>query len=301
MRIVLIILIALFVFIPTTQAQESPSIDTLDIDLWPEFDRPSMLVIYKAVLSPEVSLPAEIIFRIPVEADSPTAVAVGPDASSVADVVYETQVMGDWLDISFIATTPTIQFEYYDPGLVKEGSQRSYDYTWPGDYKVNSLVLKVQHPVGATEVAVTPTMGRTIQETDGFVYNIIELGEVDQDASFDLNLSYQKESDTLSIESFQIQPSATISPGTGGLLSMNLWWVWLLVGLGVLLIAGGGYWYWRLGRQEPEAKRRARRRAPREEAASESRGIVIYCHQCGKRAEPGDRFCRACGTRLKTG
>ncbi|MBE9473998.1 MAG: hypothetical protein IMY85_03840, partial [Chloroflexi bacterium] len=56
-KIVLITLFALIVLIPSIQAQESPSIDTLVIDLWPEYDKPSMLVIYKAELSPEVSLP----------------------------------------------------------------------------------------------------------------------------------------------------------------------------------------------------------------------------------------------------
>ena len=97
-KIVLVILITLFIFAPAIKAQESPSLETLVIDLWPEYDQPSMLVIYKAELSPEVNLPAEITFRIPVEAGAPAVVAVGPDARSVADVVYDTQVMGSgWM------------------------------------------------------------------------------------------------------------------------------------------------------------------------------------------------------------
>jgi hypothetical protein len=27
----------------------------------------------------------------------------------------------------------------------------------------------------------------------------------------------------------------------------------------------------------------------------------IYCHQCGKRAKPGDLFCRVCGSKLIQG
>jgi hypothetical protein len=299
-KIVLVTLFALIVFVPAIKAQESTSIDTLVIDLWPEYDQPSMLVIYKAELSPEISLPAEITFRIPVEAGAPAVVAVGPDAASVADVVYDTQVMGDWLDVSFIATTPAIQFEYYDPRLAKEGAQRSFDFTWPGDYTVNSLTLQVQHPLGATNVSVTPTQGRTVQDSVGFVYNIIEVGALDQDSIFDIFMSYQKESDALSVENFQIQPSATITPGTGGLLNFNQWWVWLLIGLGVVLIGGGGFWYWRMGRQEPEPKKRRRRKAPSQGAGGTDIERPIYCHQCGKRAGPGDRFCRSCGTRLRT-
>jgi hypothetical protein len=298
-KIVLLSLFALLVFIPSVQAQESPSIDTLVIDLWPEYDNPSMLVIYKAELSPQVSMPAEITFRIPVEAGTPLVVAVGPDANSVADVVYDTQVMGDWLEVSFIATTPSIQLEYYDPRLLKEGKQRSYDFTWPGDYSVNSLVLQVQHPTDATDVTVTPNMGRTLQDSIGFIYNIIEVGKLDQDSVFDIGLSYLKESDSLSIESLQIQASATITPGTSNLLNLDQWWVWLLIALGLILIGGGGYWYWRMGRQEPAPKKRRHHQSPDQDADGVSSGKAIYCHQCGKRAGAGDRFCRSCGTRLR--
>jgi len=299
-KIALITLFILILFVPAIYAQESPSLDTLVIDLWPEYDQPTMLVIYKAMLSPEVSLPAEITFRIPVQAGNPAVVAVGPDARSVADVVYDTQVMGDWLDVSFIATTPAIQFEYYDPRLVKEGAQRSYDFTWQGDYAVGALTLQVQHPLGATNVSVSPAQGRMTQDANGFTYNIIDVGALDQGSQFDIFMSYQKESDALSVENFQIQPSATITPGSGSLLNLGQWWVWLLVGMGLVLIGGGGYWYWRMGRQEPESKTRRHRKATRQDESEEAvLGSAIYCHQCGKRAGPGDRFCRACGTRLR--
>lgn len=300
-KIILLSLLVLIVLTPSAQAQESPSFNTLVIDLWPEYDRPDMLVIYKAELSPDVSLPIEITLRIPVQAGQPAVVAVGPDASSVADTVFDTQVMGDWLDVSFITTTPAIQFEYYDPRLLKEGSQRSFEFTWPGDYAVDSLVLQVQHPLGATDFTMTPAMGRTYQDTIGFVYNIIEVGALDQDSTIDISLGYQKDSNALSVESLQIQPSATITPGRSNLLHLDQWWVWLLMVLGLALIGGGGFWYWRMGRQEPEPKKRRRRKAPEQNSGGVAPGIIIYCHQCGKRAEQGDRFCRSCGTRLRIG
>ncbi len=300
-KIALIFLFALFTFVPLTLAQESSSFETLVIDLWPEYDRPSVLVIYKAELSPEVSLPAEVTLRMPIEAGTPAVVAVGPDANSVADAVFETQVMGEWLEVSFIATTPVIQFEYYDPGLIKDGTLRSFDYTWPGDYAVDSLVLQVQQPLGATDVSVSPPMGRTVQDQVGFFYNIIEVGDLDQGSTFDIGLSYEKESDALSVESLQIQPSATITPGSSNLFNLDQWWVWLLIALGLLLIGGGAYWYWRMGRQESQPKKRHRRKTADEDTAGDSPGKVVYCHQCGKRAAPGDQFCRTCGARLRNG
>lgn len=299
-RITFTLLLALFLFIAPVQAQDTPSFETLSIDLWPEYDRPTMLVIYKGELSPDVSLPAEVTLRIPVDAGTPAVVAVGPDANSVADAVFETRVMGEWIEVSFIATTPVIQFEYYDPGLVKDGSIRSYDFVWPGDYGVKNLVLQAQQPLGASNMIVSPQMGRMIQDQWGFTYDIIELGQLEQNETFDLGVSYEKESDALSVESLQIQPSATITPSTSNLFSLDQPWVWFLIGLGVVLIGGGGYWYWRSGQEDAQPQKRRQRRSAKASQGAVPEGKTIYCHQCGKRARPGDVFCRTCGTRLRT-
>jgi hypothetical protein len=298
-KLALIFLIAFFISIPAVQAQTSPRFDTLTIDLWPEYDRPSMLVIYKAELSPEVVLPAEVTLRIPVEAGQPAVVAVGPDASSVADSVFETQVMGEWLQVSFIATTPAIQFEYYDPRLIKDGAQRSFDFTWPGDYQVDKLVMQVQQPLGATNMTVSPMMGNVVRDQVGFMYDVIEVGQLEQGETFDLGVTYEKDSDALSVESLEVQPSATITPGSSNLFSLDQPWVWFLIALGVVLIAGGGYWYWRTGQEEKTPVPRRQRRSSGNSQSNSPDGQAVYCHQCGKRAMPGDVFCRTCGNRLR--
>lgn len=300
-KIALILLIVFLVSTTAAQAQDTPSFETITIDLWPEYDRESLLVIYKAELSPEVTLPVDVTLRIPVEVGAPAVVAVGPDANSVADAVFETRVMGEWLEVSFIATTPAIQFEYYDPRLEKDGSLRSYDFTWPGDYGVGRLVLQAQQPLGAENMIVTPQMGRMVQDQVGFSYDIIEVGETAQGETFDLGVSYEKESDALSVESLQIQPSATITPTANNIFSFDHPWLWFLIALGLILIGGGAFWYWRTGQQDTQPKTRRQRRSAAGNPASVTEGKTVYCHQCGKRARPGDVFCRTCGTRLRNG
>jgi len=68
-KIAFILLIVFFVSTTAAQAQDTPSFETITIDLWPEYDRESLLVIYKAELSPEITLPVDVTLRIPVEAD----------------------------------------------------------------------------------------------------------------------------------------------------------------------------------------------------------------------------------------
>lgn len=298
-RIIPLLVIAFLSFSFPAHAQSPVIFSTLTVDLWPEFDRPEMLVIYKGVLSPAVSLPVEVTMRLPANAGTPTAVAVGMDAASVADVAYETKASGDWVEVTFIAALPAIQFEYYDPGLAKDGIQRTYTYQWPGDYKVDAMTVQVKHPVGSSNVQVTPAGAKTVQGGDGFLYTISEIGSVEAGTSFSIGLTYQKATDDLSVQSLDVQPSAPISPETEGRVNLSQVWPWALATLGLLLIAGGGFWYWQSGRQEPVARIRRRRKTTSSVVEIGTSENGVYCHQCGKRASSGDRFCRACGTRLR--
>lgn len=292
-------IILVFSLIVPAQAQTTAHLESLSIDLWPEYDQPDLLVIYKGVLASDVSLPVELTFRIPVEAGKPSAVAVGPDPATVADVAYESRVLGEWIEVSFIATTPAIQFEYYDPRLKKEAAARSFSYEWPGDYAVDTLVLGIQHPIGATSFQVTPNSGRMITHQDGFDYNVIDLGALQSGSTFTINVSYEKSTDALSIQSLEVQPSAPLTTGVSSQLDVLRLLPWILSAMGVLLIAGGGFLYWRSSKSKETQVRRSRKGAGVPPEINIERSTV-YCHQCGKRAERGDRFCRACGTRLRS-
>lgn len=293
----LIISLSLITFAVSVHAQQPISFDSLSVDLWPEYDQPNVLVIYKATLSPEVSLPAEVTLRIPDASGNPFVVAVGPDTASVADVAYETQLNGDWIDVSFIATTPAIQFEYYDPNLIKDGTSRSFQYSWLEDIPVKSMVISLQHPVGSSNYVVAPDSGEVTQGSDGFTYTVVTKDEVAAGDEVSLSASYQKASDTLSVTGMQVEPSAPL-PGPISAINLRQVLPWLLLALAIVLIAGGIFWYWRSSRGASASTAR-RHRKPTTSAEKGASSDGIYCHQCGKKAEAGDRYCRSCGVRLR--
>lgn len=295
----LLMLLALILLnFSTVPAQDEMTLSSLEVDLWPEYDRPDLLVIYHATLPPQVSLPLELTFRIPLAAGEPHAVAVKQVDGALYSVNYTRQVSGEWGLITFTATTPQVQLEYYDPRLSKQGEHRRFEYQWSGDYAVDSLVIEVQQPVGASELRLTPSLGNTRQGADGLTYVTIEVGAVAKDANFNIQVDYRKSDEALSIESLQIQPSAPLSQQTLGRVNLSQIVPWLLGALGVLLMAGGGWWYWQ-SRQEKGSTRPRRRRSSAPLKVESPLPEGVYCHQCGKRAMPGDRFCRWCGTRLR--
>jgi hypothetical protein len=136
------------------------------------------------------------------------------------------------------------------------------------------------------------------------VYYTAEIGSLSNGQAFSIIIDYQKESEDLSMSSAPIEPSGPLDESAAGRTTMISALPWLLGGLGLLLIGGGIIWYWQSGREKARPKRqRQSRHKPASQQRKEESVVAesehVYCHQCGKRANPGDRFCRACGKELR--
>jgi hypothetical protein len=306
LRKTLVLILLLLCCTPTgVFAQQANTFSQVKVALWPEFDRPTMLVIYHITLSPQTTLPAAIRLRIPASAGAPNAVAARQPDGSLINIPYKKSEAGEWSWIEFQATTPELQIEYYDPGLTKNGQARHYEYIWPGDYAVDAFTVEVQQPVGASEMIIKPLMVSTETGQDGMTYHRMDVGSLEEGRTFQITVDYNKSDDQLSSDNVPVEPSGPLDTAASGRMSMTTALPWLLGGLGLLLIAGGGLWYWHSGRGQAQPKKEVhprRRATERSESSSERpEGGAIYCHNCGKRASPGDRFCRACGTQLRLG
>jgi hypothetical protein len=294
---------ALLLFTPTLVfGQGQPQITQLMVELWPEYDRPTMLVIYRLVLEPQTSFPVDLTFRIPTIAGEPNAVAVRQMDGSLVYATYERQVIGELAFITVTATSPEVQLEYYDPLLEIDGQQRHYEFRWLGDYSVDSLTMRVQQPIGANQIRFSPDLGSPEEGEDGLLYYTEEVGALEAGQSFVVEIDYQKSTDALSAESLSVEPSAPITDETQGRVNLLSVLPWVLGAFGIFLIGGGVWWYWQSGVEAAPARSRRRRKAARERKTDlpSSHERAIYCHQCGKRANAGDRFCRYCGTRLRS-
>ncbi len=291
------------------QAQSGVTIQSLEVDIWPEYDRPGVLIIYRVTLSSQVKLPAEITLRLPTAVGQPSAVAEQTEKGLFNIQFSNAGTDGNYELIRFTTTLPQLQIEYYDPSLKKDGTNRSFAFQWPGDYPVQDMQIKVQQPRSATGLKIEPQTGTSGTEGDGLVYFNVPVGKVNGGETFQLNLTYQKSDDSLTQATpfEQVTPVGAASPGTAGQLTLDQVLPWVLGGLGLILIAGGVFWYLRTGRETrpaPGPKRHtrstqnpARKNSPGE--AQESPAEGVFCHQCGKKSGPGDVFCRSCGTKLR--
>lgn len=288
------LLVALLLIPFPAQAQEQISLEQVSVQLWPEYDSPDMLVILNLQLSANSTLPAQVKVRVPGSVDKPFVVAVGQTEQTVTDqgIEYTYEKNGDWLEVTVTTTGPAIRIEYYDPDLIRNGDQRSYDYNWAGDFAVDVFNASILIPVDTTEIKTDPAMSEVVPADGTQTYlnwgtNNLEAGE-----QLPISVTYIKTSDRLSVSD---QPFETgiVDESTQGRVSLSNYLPYILGGLGILLIVGGGVYFWQTSQGRPKPRKR---HLPQEQ---DDNGENIYCHQCGMRAQAGDRFCRTCGTRLR--
>jgi hypothetical protein len=285
--------------------ENAPTIQSLQVDLWPEYDRPQVLVIYRIQLAEGSPLPATISVPIPAGAGEPFAVGMGLGAEGRPLLAaYTRQVEGDWATITLETESLLAQVEFY-ADLTIDGESRQYTFVWPGGVALGSLSYAVQQPIGSTDLAVTPP-GSLGAGNDGMSYVRADLGTLDAASTASVTLAYRRTVPGLSIEA--LQPAAPLSPsgpeaGSSGLETWLPWLGWVGGGLAVILLAGGGYWYGRIGKERASGGSRPRR--PRPPARCPERDVVaydaspVYCHKCGTQAGVSDRLCRRCGTGLR--
>lgn len=294
----IILLVALlFSLAGSAQAQSAVEFESLTAMLWPEYDRPEMLVIYRITLSDATALPAQIDLRIPRAAGEPYNVAIEEDDGKLYDLSYSTKVDGDWTVLSMTTPNPKLQIEYYDPGLTQSGERREYQFRWAGDVAVKQMNVEVQQPLTASDLQVAPNLGTWTTGTDGLQYYAVEVGSVPAGTQASIKVSYTKSDDTLSMPSQSaLQPSQPIGPSTSQQRIQNTL-PFILGGIGLALIAGGGLWFWWIARKRQTEPERARHASSGRLKGNDE--PEVYCHQCGKRAGSDDVFCRTCGTRLR--
>lgn len=275
----------------SVHAQSEIKLAGIQVQLWPEYDQPSMLIIYDFQVATSTALPSSVNIRIP--KDAKLSAVAQTAANGLVNAEYDgPTVVGDWQVIGVkISELATYHVEFYEP-LSKNGATRQFAYLWPADYAAADFSVSVREPTDMTQIASVPSMPET-QGKDGATYLQNDFGAQPAGQQFTLDLTYAKTSDVLGVPQQNVQPSAPLNSNTPGRVMFSNYLPYILGGLGVILIVGGLFYFWRSSRSDSQGRKR-------HPAQTEKEGDSdIYCHQCGARARTPDRFCRVCGTKLR--
>jgi hypothetical protein len=190
----------------TARAPEitTPDLEVLQIELWPDFDQPAVLVLLTGRLPVSQSLPATV--AIPVPADAQINAVAQVDENGMVSIDYRA-VDGAVL---FQSATPTFRVEYYVPYQLDQ-TLRAFDFQWLAPFSVYELAVQVQRPARTADLAIQPQPSAVFtDEADGLDYYQLDRFSVPRGIPFNLNFTYTMPADSLTID--ELSPSSPDFP-----------------------------------------------------------------------------------------
>lgn len=302
---ILLLIVAGWFSATVAEAQSNAVIESLEVALWPDYDRRAILVIYRVQLASDTTLPAHVQLPIPAAVGDPYATAWMAEEGSLLVADYTSEVQGAWNIVTLTSGSLVAQLEFYMEYELS-GDKRNIVFDWPEGFAVKSLSYEVQKPGAVEDLQVSPSPEDSFTGNDGLLYYQADLGEVSEDQTVRIELSYSNPSNQLTIdESITPEPlplNRSVE-AEGGTPDVSQLLPWFLGGLGVCLVIVSGVLYFQSRRQPQRLKRRprTRKRVKAYDEGSEA-GVdpsTIYCHQCGTKASVSDRYCRHCGVPLR--
>jgi hypothetical protein len=287
------ILLIFFILMPMAIgfAQNPVSvIDSLDIQIWPDYDRASVLVLLTGTLPGDTQFPVSVSLPLPDAAQLNAVARIdSKDGNMKDDIFSSTDSPGT---LTFITSDVRFRVEYYLPYTVDK-SKRSFDYTWLAVIPVNNLQLRVQRPTSASTLNTEPAAANIVRDGDGFDYHIFPARAVPAGKPFRLHVDYKMTTVQLSATSLPRQntgiqtPAIPTTPSTGSGIN----WAWAAIVAGGLIIIVALVWQIASRRPSPNIRKPIDSRVERQSRAK-------FCRNCGEPIDESDRFCKGCGSEL---
>lgn len=297
---------------PATYAQTpTDTIELLAIDMWPDYDRASMLVLLTGTLPTDTVFPAEVTIPLAPGAEINAVARIDASNSMVDDIQYSV----DGESVTFVTPDPTFRVEYYAP-YDTAGSSRSFRFDWLSDLTVAQATTAVQEPAAATDIAIVPPpVNVSADRGDGLNYHTLAAQPIPVGERFLVEVSYDMASPQLSAELLFADAGSGVESTDAGSgtavvptpVDEGINWPLVLAVAGGLLVVVAIVW--QVATSRPQNKRVAKPRPQRSQPtkakphrakSSTSTGTSAkFCHNCGQPTSAGDRFCRNCGEKLK--
>ena len=275
-------------------AQTPDRIASLSISVWPEYDDPSVLVIYDGAFANKDGFPREVAVLVPTGAKI-NATAYGNSSGEFFNTdPWKTADAGNgWTRVLFTIPQPLFHVEYYYSPL--QGSpDKKMDYVFNAANAADSVQLEIQVPLKATNFKTEPVAATQTSRGHDFKYHVFQFSNVAAGQNLKVQVSYTKTDPNPSVANISIPanslPSDSSLSAAG--TSTNNWILPVGIGSGGVALAVLGFLAWRMRRDgEDEPRRRVRNK--------KNQSAVTFCHECGNPLRTQDVFCSKCGTRRK--
>jgi len=244
--------------------------DQINIDIWPDYDQPAVLVLITAELPADVPLPATVQFNLPVE---PNAVASVTTTDDMLNTPYTSQRETNTHVVTVETNHRVVRIEYYY-SYQRTGDTIQFEYQWLGGTAADDLTVLFREPVGATNVTPESQFEDMGVLADGQRRHSWQVGPVEANQTLSAAFNYSMPT-TLSADALSLTKATNTKSSIVPIM---------IAAVGGFIVGLGAMWFW----NDRQTATRPRRRSPK----LKTKG---FCPKCGDRIQAGDAFCRQCG------
>ena len=161
---------------PRALAEDPNRTTQLKISVWPEYDKPSVLVMYDGTLADGTNLPREISVLIPASASEPVTTYENNDGTYAAEQPAQSTDAGNgYRQIRYTIKSSRYHVEYYDD-LLRGSPDKTLEFNFKAIAPVDAATLAVQQPLKATNFATFPAFDGSQNENGFNVYTLKRSG-----------------------------------------------------------------------------------------------------------------------------
>jgi len=166
---------------------DATAIDTLAVDLWPDYDRASVLVLLTGTLPGNSPLPARVTLPLPDSARVNAVARIDSRDGVMKDDILSSPGLGE---LTLITPDPSFRVEYYMPYAIKD-KQRAFDFSWQANLSVAKFRVKVQQPAAATSFRTVPATADVVRDENGMTYHTFVVRSLSAGQPFNLHVAYE--------------------------------------------------------------------------------------------------------------
>lgn len=295
--------LALVLSVTTAAAQgQPPVLATWDVQVWPEHDKPTVLVIATGSVVTGTIFPQPMSIPLPAGA-SIHAVAYPGEAGNLLTLPWTTEAGPAGQAVVFELNQPHFVVEYY-ADILSSPPNRSFELDLGIPYAAQQATVTLRQPARASALQVTPAMTAAGMDDLGNPTYTLDLGPLAAGQSVPFQVSYTKADGDPSRPAVVSTPAAAATPEPA---AAGQSWLPLALGIAVGAAAGMAILYFVLNRRSAAGSRQTRRREARKKGARAAPPRAVaskpvdnaaanqFCVQCGQQFDLSDRFCRGCG------
>jgi hypothetical protein len=225
------------------------SIGRMRVAIWPEYDDPSVLVIYDGKFEEVDSYPIKTSFFVPTGSVINDACSLSHKGQHFCQL-YKTTKRGEYDEVSLLLPYPNFYLSFHTPNLAA-AEQKKFDYRIKANHPIKTMEIDIQQPLRSTRFSIAPAKSMVLSQSTttrikGFNHFAYTLDNIPEGQENVFTINYIKSDPKPSVDikySRMTGPKVWSSPyetqrniktfvyilfgsGVFGVMSMIAWLIW---------------------------------------------------------------------------